>query len=95
MNTILLVSLLSATPQGPSFEPPVRLRAGDSYVRVEAPGFAAPCLHDVDKDGKQDLVVGQFAGGKLHLYKGLGNGKFAASEWLQADGADAEIPGVW
>jgi hypothetical protein len=95
MNTILFVPLLLAAPQGPTFEAPVRIRAGDSYVRVEAPGFAAPCLHDVDNDGKQDLVVGQFAGGKLHLHKGLGDGKFAAGEWLQADGAAAEIPGVW
>ena len=70
-------------------------KAGDSFVKVEAPGFAYPCWHDVDKDGKKDLVVGQFAGGKIKVYKSTGGGKFAAGEWLQAGGAVAEVPGVW
>jgi hypothetical protein len=94
LTTILFAPLLAA-PQGPQFEPPVRMRAGDSFVQVEAPGFACPCWHDVDNDGKKDLVVGQFAGGKMKVWKNLGGGKLAAGEWLQADGAIAEVPGVW
>ena len=46
-------------------------------------------------DGKKDLLVGQFSGGKIRVYRNLGDGKLAAGDWLKADGAVAEIPGVW
>jgi hypothetical protein len=91
----LLLSLVLAPPEAPRFGPPVRMKAGDGYVKVESPGFAAPCWHDVDKDGKGDLVVGQFNDGKLMVYRGLGNGKLAAGEWLKAEGEVAQVPGVW
>ena len=77
------------------FRPPVRLEAGGTPVRVEAPGWAAPCMADLDGDGRKDLLVGQFNGGKIRAYRSLGDGKFAPGEWLKADGAEAEIPGVW
>jgi hypothetical protein len=77
------------------FAPPVRLTAGGVPIRVEAPGYACPCLADVDGDGKLDLLVGQFNGGKIHFFKGLGGGQFAKGTWLQADRSVAEVPGVW
>ncbi len=77
------------------FELPVRLEGGGSAVRVESPGFAAPCWADVDGDGQKDLLVGQFNKGKMQLFKNLGDGKLAAGTWLQADGNTAEVPGVW
>jgi opacity protein-like surface antigen len=77
------------------FEPPVRLKADGVVIRVESPGFACPCLADVDGDGKLDLLVGQFNKGKIQVFKGLGGGKFAKGAWLQADGKTAEVPGVW
>lgn len=95
MYASLLLSLVLAPPEGPRFEAPVRMKAGDSFVRVEAPGFAAPCWHDVDGDGKGDLVVGQFNDGKLKVYRGLGDGKLAPGEWLKAAGEVAQVPGVW
>ena len=79
----------------PRFQPPVRLKAGGVPIRVEAPGYAAPCLADVDGDGKMDLLVGQFNKGKIQVFKGLGGGKFAKGARLQAEGAEAEVPGVW
>jgi hypothetical protein len=77
------------------FETPVRLKAGGVTVRVERPGYAAPCLADIDGDGKLDLLVGQFNKGKVQVFKGLGGAKFAKGSWLQAEGKDAEVPGVW
>ena len=77
------------------FESPVRLKGGDAFVRVESPGYAAPCWADVDGDGKKDLLVGQFNGGKIHVFKNLGGGKFAAGTFLKAEGKTAEVPGVW
>ncbi len=77
------------------FEPPVRLKADGVAVRVESPGYAAPCWADVDGDGKKDLLVGQFNKGKIRLFKNLGEGKLAAGVWLEAEGQVAEVPGVW
>jgi hypothetical protein len=77
------------------FEPPVRLKAGDAAIRVESPGYAAPCWADVDGDGKKELLVGQFSGGKIRVFKHLGAEKFAPGSWLQAEGKVAEVPGVW
>ncbi|MCG3127997.1 MAG: hypothetical protein CHACPFDD_02870 [Phycisphaerae bacterium] len=98
----MIYALLSAVTlttigvcDGVQFEKPVRLKAGDELVRVESPGWAAPCLADVDRDGKPDLLVGQFNKGKIRVYKGLGGQKFAAGEWLKAEGSVAEVPGVW
>lgn len=83
------------TAAASEFEGPVRMKGGDDVVRVEAPGWAAPCLADIDRDGKPDLLVGQFADGKIRVYKGLGAGKFAPGSWLQAEGEVAHVPGVW
>jgi hypothetical protein len=99
MRTLLLSTLLVgcgvAVASAQEFKPPVRFEAGGVPVRVESPGYAAPCWADIDGDGKKDLLVGQFHGGKIKVYKNLGDGKLAAGEWLKAEGAVAEVPGVW
>jgi hypothetical protein len=77
------------------FAAPVRMQAGGEPVRVERPGYAAPCWADIDGDGKKDLLVGQFSGGKIRVFKNLGDAKLAAGEWLNIDGKPAEVPGVW
>jgi hypothetical protein len=77
------------------FETPVRLKAGGAAVRVERPGYAAPCWADIDGDGKKDLLVGQFNKGKIQVFKGLGKGEFAKGDWLKAEGKVAEVPGIW
>jgi hypothetical protein len=91
-----LAAACGANPAtGVEFDKPVRLKAGDELIRVERPGYAAPCLADLDRDGKLDLLVGQFNKGKIRVYKGQGGLKFAAGEWLKAGGEVAEVPGVW
>jgi FG-GAP-like repeat len=77
------------------FEAPVRLKADGQYIKTESPGYASPCWADVDGDGKKDLIVGQFSGGKMKVYRNLGDGKLAKGEWLKAEGEVAEVPGVW
>jgi opacity protein-like surface antigen len=99
MKRRLLAALglaVCAAPVGAAdFEAPVRLKAGDTTIRVEAPGYACPTWADVDGDGKKDLIVGQFAKGKMQVFKGQGGTTFAAGEWLKAEGKVAEVPGVW
>ena len=90
-----LVGCGLATSSAADFQPPVRLEGDGVPVRVEAPGWAAPCWADIDADGKKDLLVGQFNQGKIRVFKNLGGGKLAAGAWLKADEIDAEIPGVW
>jgi hypothetical protein len=94
LNPWLWMALCPGLP-GVQFSAPERLKAGDEYVRVESPGWACPCWHDVDRDGRKDLVVGQFSRGKMKVYKGLEGGKLAPGEWLMASGKVAEVPGVW
>lgn len=93
----MFLTLLAATIAAPQdqFAPPVRLTAGGEPVKVEAPGYAAPCWADVTGDGKKDLLVGQFNGGKIRVFKNLGQGKLEAGKWLEAEGDVAEVPGVW
>lgn len=99
MKRRLLAALglvVCAAPCGAAdFEPPIRLKGGDTAIRVEAPGYACPTWADVDGDGKKDLIVGQFAQGKMQVFKNLGGMKFAPGTWLQAEGKVAEVPGVW
>jgi hypothetical protein len=75
------------------FEPPKRLEADGASIRVESPGYAYPCWAEVG--GKKGLVVGQFNKGKMRFFESLGGLKFGKGEWLQAEGKDAEVPGVW
>lgn len=77
------------------FEAPVRLKGGDVAIRVESPGYAAPCWADLDGDGKKELLVGQFNQGKIRVFNHLVGEKFAPGIWLQAEGNVAEVPGVW
>ena len=93
LATVLL--LIAHALKAAEFADPVRLEAGGAAIRVEAPGYAAPCWADLDGDGKKDLLVGQFNGGKIRVFKNLGDGKLSAGEWLMAGGKAAEVPGVW
>ena len=95
LSLMVLVSFFAITARAVEFADPVRMQGGGDSVRVERPGYAAPCWADIDGDGKKDLLVGQFSSGKIQVFKNLGDDKLAAGDWLQVDGKPAEVPGVW
>ena len=97
MKRLVLCALVlgGGTAGAADFQDPVRLKAGDGAVRVESPGYAAPCWADLDADGKKELLVGQFKDGKIRVFKHLEAEKFSPGEWLQAGGEVAHVPGVW
>lgn len=89
------VLMIGGSALAAEFQPPVRLMADGKAVRVEAPGYACPAWVDLDGDGKKELLVGQFRGGKIMVYKHQSAEKFGPGEWLKAEGKVAEVPGVW
>ena len=81
------------------FEAPIRLKAGDEFVSVESPGYACPTMADVDGDGVEDLVVGQFSNGNMLFCKNEATAdatpEFAKAEWLSEGDDRIVVPGVW
>jgi hypothetical protein len=77
------------------FHPPVRLRAADGIIDSGASwGHSAPWLVDVDGDGVNDLVVGDFSG-LFRFYRNEGTNekpRYAKPINLQAGGVDAKVP---
>lgn len=59
-------------PQGSQeLKAPFKVLADGEAIDVEK-GHAAPCFADFDGDGLNDLLVGQFGGGKLRIYRNFG-----------------------
>jgi hypothetical protein len=84
----------AAVAQGAALEKPFCVEADGKAIDVEI-GHAAPWLVDWDRDGTSDLLVGQFGGGKLRVYKNHGDArapKFKDFVFAQAGGADAGVP---
>ena len=75
-------------------EQPVRLSADGKVIDTgEAWGHSSPCVEDVDGDGLQDLIVGDFSG-KFHLYKNVGQKGLPAYQdagFIQAGDEDANV----
>jgi hypothetical protein len=77
----------------PMLDKPVKIMAGDSALRV-AKALPAPFVYDFNKDGKKDLIVGQFSEGKVRVYLNVGTNakpKFNTFSYIQADGKDASV----
>lgn len=76
---------------------PVRLQADGRPLAVEV-GHAAPCVVDWNRDGRLDLLVGQFGEGKARLYLGAAAvaagqaPRFGPHRWFRAGGEVATVP---
>ena len=93
------VSSVLASPDSYVFAAPVRLLADGEFIAMESPGYACPTMADVDGDGQQDLVVGQFKNGNMKFCRNITTTgqppEFAAAEWIKTGDERAVVPGVW
>src|SRR5438094_529245 len=77
------------------FHPAVRLTAADGVIDSgPSLGHSSPWVVDLDGDGVNDLVVGDFSG-FFRFYRNEGTNKqprYAKAVNLQAGGVDAHVP---
>jgi hypothetical protein len=91
---VALAPAQESRPALPRLADPVRIEAGGAPIQVGI-GHAAPFVVDLDRDGRKDLVVGQFEGGKARVYRNAGTNaapRFTEFSWLEAGGAVACVP---
>ena len=76
----------------PKFEDNGLINAAGTPIDLR---WSSPCVYDWDGDGKKDLIVGQFSGGRIHLYLNIGTNSspvLAAATFLKADGVVISLP---
>jgi hypothetical protein len=94
MFVLFALSLLSeALPPRIELAPPFLAKAGNQPISVTM-GHSAPVFADWDGDGLPDLLVGQFAEGRLRIYKNKGTRgepRFEDFIWFEAGGKIASV----
>ena len=75
--------------------PPVRIEAGGEIIDVgSCIGHAGPRLEDLDGDGLQDLLVGDFKG-HIHVHRNTGTNSapvYASGQLMEANGEVVKLP---
>lgn len=91
---IFVFGIILAFTETPVFDNPVTVEANGSPINVGYGGNASPFMIDWDGDAKQDLLLGQYSGGKIRFYSNTGthfNPTFGDFVYLQADGVDISV----
>jgi len=94
---LLFLNACSQSSSLPQLRRPVQIEAGGVPIEADI-GHAAPFVWDVNKDGRKDLLVGQFGtgetSGRCRVYLNVGTDAAPVFEdytFLQAGGEDAAI----
>jgi hypothetical protein len=90
----LSLTLVIAQQKTPTLKTPIIVKAAGSPIIANV-GHAAPLLYDYNKDGRMDLIVGEFGGGRARVYlnkakKGLP--RFEGFTFIEANGVHASVP---
>ena len=99
---LLVIANDSTTADKSIFEKPVRLEAGGEPINLKPEDakeclkgwHASPAFHDIDGDGKVDLVSGEHFG-RFRVFRNVGSNAQPVYEkpyLLQAGGGDAVVP---
>ncbi len=94
---MLLVAVLGLAAQADELRllrDPIKIEAEGLPIEALS-GHAAPFVFDVDNDGRKDLIVGEFEGGRARIYLNQGSDdepRFSGFSYLQAGGGDAIMP---
>ena len=95
MPSVLCLLPLAAAPLGgDELAPPFLVEAGGRALDVPG-GTSAPFLHDLDGDGRLDLLVGQFAEGRLRVYPNVGEPgapRFDAFRFVETEEGPLSVP---
>ena len=90
---MLTMALFGWSAPEVEFKAPFQVMAAGRAITVSM-GHAAPAYGDVDGDQVPDLLVGQYAGGKLRIYKNYGTADkplFKDFKWFEAGGEIASV----
>src|SRR5260370_26784432 len=75
--------------------PPVQIQGGEKALDIQREGHAAPFVGDFYEDGGLCLLVGQFDGGRMRIYRNDGTRtrpRFDSYTWFEAGGKIASVP---
>lgn len=97
LTVLVLVLLVILVPAAfaaiPRFADPVLIE--DGGVTIDVGYYAAPNMFDWNRDGKKDMVIGQFSSGKIRFYPNVGDDSapvFNGYEFMRASGAVIVLP---
>ena len=82
-------------PGAPLLGQPIRVDGSLREIRTEEHGLAYPTLYDWNRDGKQDLLVGEFLTGqsriKVYLNEGSNRKPKFTGEWFYATDVNGDV----
>lgn len=95
IGACLVLFTSSLTARASELAAPINIQAGGKIIDTGGVGYAAPFFGDFDGDGVRDLLIGEFAQGKLRIYRNVGTNTkphFEDFQWFQNDAPTGRVP---